>query len=1378
MMKCINNNQINMNTKPSLSCRIITWLTSFFLIFQSIGPSFANVISDQSIESELSGSNDFIRELTNTYYQYIGSPYINASAPEGDLTSIEEMVDLVIDDYDYAVGGTTYVPIGTGGIQTFIPTHPSYRIVGDPLVQSRYVRAQIRAMLGRTLINTSQSELYGTEAKQLETLFRNAINYIQSDPSKRIGERLGIDQDGAALAAPMIWPELRTVHGEEVLVPIVYLTPVEIDRSIMGNTVELDQGGSFDDLIIEGTTVRLGRDAFLEVVNNLLNNQGAIVGDGDLNIQVGGQFYNLSGVIQAEGNVSIAAKSIRSGTIVHQYETRNGTAGYFGEIAEINSDTGDVVLTAYEDIVIAGSLISAGDDIIFTADGSIYIGTVNIRTSIDIDNDWRTSQGSSIEYLGSILSAEDSIDIIADGGILIDASEIIADKGHIQLLAGLGITIQDQLNTTQSYYKGKFGSTKKEVSVYKTVAMRSLLDAGRDLTIHALFGDITLKAADISTTQGTSVTASNGAINLLVTRETDHYSYSSVSESLFTVKTVNRGHEIETVVPTTIIGGFEANPLYGLNVEYEGNPDYTFDQQVNALAGMPGLEWIADIRARDDVNWTEVESRYEEWNERRTSLSPAAIALITIVITVASGGAAAAGGAIVGGSGAVTTAVGAAAISLGTASSIAQINALLNGENPFEAAFDTITSSEALRSAAIAAITAGAIAALDAEFFNVDTSAGETLSLAEQAAEAASNAAVSAGIEVIASGGDLGDFTDSFLDSLRSYAINIVGRETAELIGDTFDVDNPTTLDTALLYISHAGAGCLLGAASGTEDTESACYAGAAGAVIGEVIAQNYRPQAQEELGNFLDEQRNQLSLEGRTPEQVAAYLNSEQYRRYLLVEVNRLRGIGVDLSRLGGALGAFLTGGSASDIYTSAFTAQNAAANNSLRDLEVRALAILQTVVFEVENAAQSIHSRLTGEAGAIEEFLGDRVPQFGDWIESQGVELKEALVSGEDLTGSHLLINELVSNPLSPLFGVEPQYAAGVLAGLIELTVPAGEIADLVPALLAGVAHESLPDFITDGHNPYFDAVGGRLEDAFNDVVAAIENIDEAAVIYGRLSGLAVEGDYAAQARLARLSTQLVVGVGGGALAVANFSRSLSRILDSLRDAGHTLDDLNFALPDGYVVVSQQDVPDAFELRIDEDALFNGFRDGNDGVSDSRGGDVIINTQTHQSREGGLGGTSNPLNDTLEPNTQYQVETAQGNTTYIYETDANGSVINVSGDLDLHPAVRSCYQQGLASSCGLSTDDGGHLVGAQFDGPSEQINLVAQASQLNRGAGSEWRALETQWAQALSEGMSVSVNIRVNYGDPINPNRPVSFVVDYEIDGFAFNTQMFSNL
>ena len=274
------------------------------------------------------------------------------------------------------------MPIGTGGVTTIIPTYPNYKLVGDPLVQSRFVRTQIRAMLGRTLIDSSKIELYGSESIQLKTLFQNAINYLKSDPSKRIGDRLGFEQDGAPLAAPMIWPELRTIHGQEVLVPIVYLTATELARRVEGNTTEINQGGTFGDLIIEGTTVKFGRDAFLRVLNNLINNQGYIDGEGNLTINVEGQLQNLSGLIQADGNLAIAAKSIFSGTIIHQYSAFNSSGEqFFGEIAEINSVNGDVVLRAYQDIVIAGSVVEAGNDIRFAADGNVYVGTVNISNT-------------------------------------------------------------------------------------------------------------------------------------------------------------------------------------------------------------------------------------------------------------------------------------------------------------------------------------------------------------------------------------------------------------------------------------------------------------------------------------------------------------------------------------------------------------------------------------------------------------------------------------------------------------------------------------------------------------------------------------------------------------------------------------------------------------------------------------------------------------------------------------------------------------------------------------------------------------------------------------------------------------------------------------
>ena len=181
------------------------------------------------------------------------------------------------------------MPIGVGGITTFVPVYDQFKSAGDPLVESRYVRSQIQELLGRTLID-ADDPAYATEATQLNTLYQNTLSHIQSNPTLRVGDNLGLDQDGGngQLPYPMIWPELRTIHGEEVLVPIVYLTDLEMNQAVSSNIVELNSGASFYDLVIDGTTIQLGRDSFLQVVNSLLVDGGELLGNGDLEIDVGG----------------------------------------------------------------------------------------------------------------------------------------------------------------------------------------------------------------------------------------------------------------------------------------------------------------------------------------------------------------------------------------------------------------------------------------------------------------------------------------------------------------------------------------------------------------------------------------------------------------------------------------------------------------------------------------------------------------------------------------------------------------------------------------------------------------------------------------------------------------------------------------------------------------------------------------------------------------------------------------------------------------------------------------------------------------------------------------------------------------------------------
>ncbi|SEM77204.1 Predicted ribonuclease, toxin component of the YeeF-YezG toxin-antitoxin module [Paenisporosarcina quisquiliarum] len=133
------------------------------------------------------------------------------------------------------------------------------------------------------------------------------------------------------------------------------------------------------------------------------------------------------------------------------------------------------------------------------------------------------------------------------------------------------------------------------------------------------------------------------------------------------------------------------------------------------------------------------------------------------------------------------------------------------------------------------------------------------------------------------------------------------------------------------------------------------------------------------------------------------------------------------------------------------------------------------------------------------------------------------------------------------------------------------------------------------------------------------------------------------------------------------------------------------------------------------------------------------------------------------LLPNTKYVT-----NDNYKYTTDEFGRIVNVDApELVLKKADRNKYAQAnIGGKDRLPDDDGGHLIGAQFNGPPDIDNLVPQNSQINRRGG-VWYEMETEWANALKEIPPKKVSISI---DPIYSNnsmRPDSFMVEYEIEG-----------
>ncbi len=301
------------------------------------------------------------------------------------------------------------------------------KYVGAIWVQSRIIRNQIRNQLGRHLINP-ENPAYESEAAQLNTLYNNALTYINSKSGNVAwGDALNLDQDNTGLVNDMAWPEFREINGEQVLVPVVYLSANTIAaQRVDSNVTELNSTVLLDALTIEEVTIQFGRNAFLQVNNDLMNNQGEISGDGALQIVAGGNITNLSGLITAQNDLQISAHSITNRTILHRYDVydrnnryRLGFAHGYREIASINSSDGSVVLRSDGDIVFQGSQASAEDELTLAANGSIYLGSQLLQSESTIRKHGLPTSVSSIKYLQSSLSATDTIQLIANGHIVI-----------------------------------------------------------------------------------------------------------------------------------------------------------------------------------------------------------------------------------------------------------------------------------------------------------------------------------------------------------------------------------------------------------------------------------------------------------------------------------------------------------------------------------------------------------------------------------------------------------------------------------------------------------------------------------------------------------------------------------------------------------------------------------------------------------------------------------------------------------------------------------------------------------------------------------------------------------------------------------------------
>lgn len=924
---------------PAFWKRALVYLNIFTFVFPMFFPTLVHaqqLLSDIDIQSTINSLDNIVR-VQQSDVQFIKHAQIDDQTVAAANT-IESFHKKLLENRKSSLPAPQMIPILNDGITIIFPHYPLAKRIGDRFVQTRFIRNQVYNLLNRSLLQGHTSE-----AVQINTLYLNAFEFTAVNTAK-FGDP--ISQAAVnSFGKDFIWPELRLINNEQVLVPVLHLTDLTVNQqTVKGHQVEF--GGpvaEFNSITIESGTLRTYRDTFLKTAKDLIVQPGgSIQANGDLNLLVGGTLQNISGTLSAAQNINIIAGQYVQKTMVHAFSNGTEQGTRLGKIASVDAQ-GNISIQSYSDLVLQGGSIS-GNTIVLRADGNISLVTQQTTVVNNQVIQGGSSSQSIIEHLASKLSAQDSIYLIATGAIELNAATLHADKGVIKLLAEQGVYISNAFNQFQSERSSKVRKVTEQEQEFQTIAIRASLEAGKGVLIASTLGDIIMQAASIKSGEGTEINARNGKVNLMLAKEQDHYYYNRVKKGTWKIKTETRQDQTENAVYNSIVGGVKVHASHGVTLEFAQKEGQSLQQTLADMAGTQDLAWMNTLY-NDPQFANNIELVYQKLEElhihkKTSNLSPAAMAVIAIAVAVAMGPAGA------GWLGSGTNAIGAssfanaAAMQAGALTLATQATTGLASGKGIGGTLESMLQEDSIRSLAVSMVTAGVLdhfgETLNQDFFGTVPAEGaltaqqQLVSFANQAAQTLARSTISAGLSTIIRGGTFDEFTKSMQSSLYQAGVMAVGKHMAQSIGKAYrDGD----INQAVRYLAHAGAGCVLGLASnetgGTQGSGSeSCLTGSVGAVSGELVADTYKAKKLTEIFNGhkveLDDLKNN---KGWTQAQLEAYVLSEPMQGKINYQIQQMTAAGVDLAKLSGALSALAGGG---DVNLAAMTAENAAQNNA----------------------------------------------------------------------------------------------------------------------------------------------------------------------------------------------------------------------------------------------------------------------------------------------------------------------------------------------------------------------------------------------------------------------------------------------------------------
>ena len=285
---------------------------------------------------------------------------------------------------------------------------------------------------------------------------------------------------------------------------------------------------------------------------------------------------------------------------------------------------------------------------------------------------------------------------------------------------------------------------------------------------------------------------------------------------------------------------------------------------VESLAKQPGMAWVnqiaSDPKLAGKADWTKIEEAHSQWDYKQQSLTPAAAAVITLVVAYFTAGAASGIGATAGNAAAVSAgqgvalAGGGAFVSAGAGVAISSVvggavtagiaalagqaaMAVINNKGDIGGALNDLGSSANVHSLLTAIATGGVLGGLNLNPTGLPTEGTGAQKVMNQLGQNLQAGAARAVIGTAINGGSL---EDSLKSNLKTALLDTMAAQSANAIGDITAGDG--TLDKFANKVAHAIAGCAVGVAR--TDNSGGCGAAAIGAAVGEIAAEAYGRQA------------------------------------------------------------------------------------------------------------------------------------------------------------------------------------------------------------------------------------------------------------------------------------------------------------------------------------------------------------------------------------------------------------------------------------------------------------------------------------------------------------------------------------------------------